>query len=859
MENPKLFIVYFLFVTSFILSQTKTDTNIFVDDEGTLKWEKTNEEVSLFGVNYTTPFAYSYRAHKSLGLSIKQAIDLDVAQMVRLGLDAFRVHVWDREISDRDGNLINNEHLELFDYLLAKLSEHGIKTMLTPIAWWGTGWPEPDIETPGFSQIYSKVELVTNDKARKAQKNYLEQIMDHVNPYTKYSYKDDPSIVAVEIINEPRHPDNQEQVTEYINELYAVIRETGFTKPIFYNISENWNEVQANAVTKSNAEGVSFQWYPTGLVHNKTLDGNYLMNVNEYKIPSAKVKEFDKKAKMVYEFDAADIAGSYMYPAMARSFREAGMQFAAMFSYDPTQLAWSNTEYPTHFLNLLYTPSKAISLMIAGKVFKSVPRYKSYGDFPSNNNFENFSIGYNQNLSEMNSETEFYYSNSTLSSPKNSGLLTNIAGVGNSSVVKYGGTGAYFLDKLEDGVWRLEVYPDCIWIRDPFEQTSLSREAARLLWNTRKIEINLPDLGEQFSVKQLDGKVRDRLEADKNTFDVTPGIYLLVSKSADKKKSQRYSSKHEKFLDGIYIPNKNLKGVYVVNSTNPLISSSQNFVFKIAGERKINKVFLFVKRLSWSGFAKYGLKNSGGFDYIPADSLVKLEPGEIEYCVTVESEDGNITFPGRLNKKPGDWDFGVNQLWKGTVISNSLPVMLLDVDRDQKDIVLPHFTEQMRFETDYKAGSVNGKSSLQLKIHYRDSVAIPFGFQVNIEKYINLLKANEYKSIAIKARTNNQLEKIKIVLLTREGLAFGTEAELRNDWSTITIPIGNFTISDALILPNSYPKFLPKIWKTNINEKGLKDGITNIEFLQIICGADQGENELLQLDRTIEIESVWLE
>ncbi|MEW6193546.1 MAG: cellulase family glycosylhydrolase [Bacteroidota bacterium] len=857
MKNPRLLIIYFLF-TSFILSQTKTDTNIFVDDEGTLRWKKNNEEVSLFGVNYTTPFAYSYRTHKKLNLSLKEAIDLDVAQMVRLGFDAFRVHVWDREISDRNGNLLKNEHLELFDYLLAKLSGNGIKTILTPIAWWGTGWPEPDIETPGFSQVYSKVELITNGKAREAQRNYLKQIMDHVNPYTKFSYKNDPSIIAVEIINEPRHPDNQAQVTQYINELYEVIRETGFTKPIFYNISENWNDSQANAVTKSKIEGISFQWYPTSLVHNKTLDGNYLIDVNEYKIPDEKIENFGNKAKMVYEFDAADIAGSFMYPAMTRSFREAGMQFAAMFSYDPTQLAWSNTEYPTHFLNLLYTPSKAISLMIAGKVFKNVQRYKSYGNFPSNNNFENFRISSEENLSEMNSETEFYYSNSTLSLPKKLESLTNIAGVGNSSVVKYDGTGSYFLDKLENGIWRLEVYPDCIWIRDPFEQTSLSREVARLFWNRRRLEINLPDLDEQFSVNQLNGKMEKHLIVDKNFFDATPGIYLLVSKMVDKKSTQKYLSKREKFLDGIYIPNKDQKEIFVVNSSNQLIADSQDFVFGIAAERKINKVFLFVKRLGWRGFAKYVLKNSGGFDYILADSAIKLEPGDFEYCVTLETEDGIITFPGNIKKSPTDWDFGINQLWKGTFISNELPLVLFDVNRDQKDIVLPHFTEQMRYETDYKTGSVNGKSSLQLKIHYRDSSTIPFGFQVNVKKYINLLKPNEYKNIVIKARTNEQQMPVKVIFLTKNGLSFGTEAVLNNDWSTITIPIQEFKISEALILPNSYPKFLPKIWKSDITGKELEGEILNIEFLQIICNAN-GKNGELQLDQTLEIESVWLE
>jgi beta-glucosidase/6-phospho-beta-glucosidase/beta-galactosidase len=69
-------------------------------------------------------------------------------QFVRLGFDAFRVHVWDREISDKEGKLLDNEHLDLFDYLLSKLEENNITIIITPIAWWGNGWPEPDTKVP---------------------------------------------------------------------------------------------------------------------------------------------------------------------------------------------------------------------------------------------------------------------------------------------------------------------------------------------------------------------------------------------------------------------------------------------------------------------------------------------------------------------------------------------------------------------------------------------------------------------------------------------------------------------------------------------------------------------------------------
>ena len=50
-----------------------------------------------------------------------------------------------------------------------------------------------------------------------------------------------------------------------------------------------------------------------------------------------------------------------MYPAMARSFRAVGAQFAAMFAYDMLATASRNLGWQTHYLNLVYTPRKAMS------------------------------------------------------------------------------------------------------------------------------------------------------------------------------------------------------------------------------------------------------------------------------------------------------------------------------------------------------------------------------------------------------------------------------------------------------------------------------------------------------------------
>ncbi|MGZ3882050.1 MAG: hypothetical protein ACXVBF_11955, partial [Flavisolibacter sp.] len=122
---PRVALVCVLFVLitkSFGQSSQKSNL-VYVDKKGVLRYTRDNKEASFFGVNYTVPFAYSYRAHKALNVDLEKAIQQDVYQMARLGLDAFRVHVWDTEISDSAGNLLENEHLRLFDFLLSELKK----------------------------------------------------------------------------------------------------------------------------------------------------------------------------------------------------------------------------------------------------------------------------------------------------------------------------------------------------------------------------------------------------------------------------------------------------------------------------------------------------------------------------------------------------------------------------------------------------------------------------------------------------------------------------------------------------------------------------------------------------------------
>ena len=453
---------------------------IYIDGNGVMRWSDTHEEASFFGVNYTLPFAHAYRALGYLGVDRKAAIDKDVYHLSRLGLNAYRIHLWDVELTDGQGNLLENEHIDLMDYLIAKLKERNIHIVITAQTNFGNGYPERNIQTGGFSYKYDKCDMHSNPEAIAAQETYLRDLVKHTNPYTGLAYKDDPSIVGFEINNEPCHSGTKEEVKAYINRMLKSMSKAGNRKPVFYNVSHNG--YVAEAYYETTVQGTTYQWYPIGLVSGHTRKGNFLPSVDRYDIPFAgKVKEFNKKARMIYEFDPADIMYSYMYPAMVRTFRTAGFQWITQFAYDPIDLAFANTEYQTHFLNLAYTPNKAISMKIAAEAARSLKRGESYGSYPQDTIFGNgFRVSYAEDLSELNNGEKFYYSNQTNTPPKDASKLVSIAGCGSSPIVDYEGTGAYFIDCLESGVWRLEVMPDAVVVNDPFAKPSLKKEVVSI-------------------------------------------------------------------------------------------------------------------------------------------------------------------------------------------------------------------------------------------------------------------------------------------------------------------------------------------------------------------------------------------
>ncbi|WP_419569686.1 hypothetical protein [Rheinheimera sp.] len=836
--RPSLLITALTLASASLATATAAPLGPVKVDNGVMHWAD-GSEVALFGVNYSAPFAYGYRSLKRLGVDHKAAIRMDVAHMARLGLDAYRVHLWDRELADDEGNLLQNEHLELFDYLLSELEKHQIKVIITPIAWWGSGYPEPDPVETGFARHYSKKQMNEVPAAIAAQHRYLAQLMAHKNPLTGKTYGQDPNIIVFELFNEPKHGQAPANSAAYIQGLIDVVRQAGVSKPLFYNTSEQGNQPDfAKALCETSIDGVAFQWYPTGLLKYSAINGNMLSAVAAYYNPFADIAACQNKAKMVYEFDAADVAASTMYPAMARSFRSAGMQWATQFAYDAAYAAHTNSEYNTHYLNLLYTPSKAISLMIAGQQFRQWPRQQQAAAYPASNTAGNVTLDPQADVALLQSHSQLLYSNSTAATAKNIKQLTQIAGVGSSALVQYQGNGAYFLDKQQDGLWRLEVYPDVLELQDPYQNSSLRREARRLYSASRSIKVQLPDLGQSYQLKAINAGNNSSQQAKAGTVQVQPGVYLLAKTAAQLSSAA---------VDNSYlVPETRTTslGVEHQNLREAALKHQLPLSFRIGSTVAPEKVELLVRYQGDRQFTTLPLQasNTGfGGDYqLQLNTTEQFNrPGVIEYALVVTENGKQRSFPGNAEGNPQDWDFVQPQAyWQTRLVEAGLPVRLFSAALDQSASQYP---QQASVEPRWLTTSDSMALQLGISdIKTQPAAAIPL-LKTTLSPNLKLSAygLQGYNSLSVKLRSY-QPQRLQLALLDADGLAHGAEFEVKAGWQQVLIPLSQLKPVDT-VLPQAYPTFSsPLLPASQVQPKPLQ--LNQLQGLQLQLLRQSGQS-----------------
>jgi hypothetical protein len=137
----------------------------------------------------------------------KAEADSFALRLSKMGCNLLRLHHMDApwSIPNIFGNAENTrrlsgKQLDKVDYLIAVLKKRGIYVFLDLLV--HREFKESDGVMNKPPDLGGKQVAYFDDKLIELQKEYIEQLLTHKNPYTGLAYKDEPAIVGSEFINE---------------------------------------------------------------------------------------------------------------------------------------------------------------------------------------------------------------------------------------------------------------------------------------------------------------------------------------------------------------------------------------------------------------------------------------------------------------------------------------------------------------------------------------------------------------------------------------------------------------------------------------------------------------------------------
>lgn len=555
--------------------------------EGTLFFEN-GDEVALWGVNFQPPMSSEYYEMKSRALfspfnmeAYKKMIDESFDQLEFIGVDVIRIHLTPADFSDENGRLVENEWLETLDYTLAEATRRGIYIYLALMN--DFGWAVEH----SFGRKYPKKEWMFVPEAIIAGERYMKALLNRKNPYDQDRlYKDNPAWVIVEPINEPMFY-SREEVSEnspniekvyqqwlgirgsedslveydhfryeftraYINRILEVFENEKINPIVSWSL--NWprdrewtGDFPFQAAAESESRVFSFSLYPgqsetpkwpeNSIDHSHTNFFSYFKRVIQDPLYHGWMLEDrfkNKQARIVYEFEPWSNQNPYIYPLMAKVFRCLGAQVATMWTYRLSGYA----EYfsGTHNLNLKTTPQKMASFILAGEIFKKMPRFEKFKTTTDDeDNLDYAYLSYSKRLAwYWDDKTLIHSGDFSMNSSNLEELPDQIVGYGDSPWIQYQGKGLYRLQKLTNQktpTWELTILPHAKPLSNHWDRIEFAAggKTVDLDYKTKaSFRIRTAKSGKNYFISSL---LEKNSEAEKignfSEFIVQPGNYRI--------------------------------------------------------------------------------------------------------------------------------------------------------------------------------------------------------------------------------------------------------------------------------------------------------------------------------------------
>jgi hypothetical protein len=428
-------------------------------------------------------------------------------------------------------------------------------------------------------------------------------------------------------------------------------------------------------------------------------------------------------------------------------------------------------------------------------------------------------VSYDDNLGELVARDAFLYAGSTRSTPPDPAALRRIAGYGSSPVVSYAGEGVYFLDKVRPGVWRLEVYPDAVPVRDPFEPPNPDKIVTRAIWRAWPMTVTLPDLGTSFTVQSLTARPPDRPNLGgqpvgrsvSGRFTVTPGVYVLSATGAVNVAGLPATIGHLGFAEFHAPPTDSLPpSVQSLAAPEYVAGRDASITARIVDLTPPDSAVLYLRPTAGGFYRGFALHSTSGYVYTASIPAAALREGPHEFVIGLFRGDSCITYPAGLHLKPWDWDYYDRQSWKLDVVDARTPLLLFAPREDAARLAFTRIGDAGRRGL-FRVGlsGETGQPVFHLELPVDTSGWSPADYTASLVIVDRIRARGETIAAAtnlwVRLRGLGARQILHVTLMEDDGTSWSAAVPVDSTWSERALPLAGFTAGRGVLLPQGFP------------------------------------------------------
>ena len=191
--------------------------------------------------------------------------------------------------------------------------------------------------------------------------------------------------------------------------------------------------------------------------------------------------------------------------------------------------------------------------------------------------------------------------------------------------------------------------PDAFWVSDPFFVPYIDRETAVTVCRNQKMQIALPDLGEDFNIVGLNDGNEMNNHVDNDYFTVCSGAYLLTKKgiTSHLNAESRWKNIH---LKEFHLPERKLEQTYVLHQPPRELNAGEKLEISaqiISPEKPAEVEIIILKK---GGGELVQMKPMDEYNYQAEISSGYTDKEQVlRYYINVKQGENYTLYPGSYN------------------------------------------------------------------------------------------------------------------------------------------------------------------------------------------------------------------